>query len=40
MKRNVIHTADGGHPTLTDDELERIKDDAVLEPSDFGPHNA
>ena len=26
---------DGGHPTLTDDELERINNDPVLEPSDF-----
>ena len=40
MKRNVIHTADGGHPTLTDDELERVKNDPVLEPSDFEPDNA
>ena len=39
------HTAqptasDGGHPTLTDDELEQIKNDPVLEPSDFEPDNA
>ena len=27
--------SDGGHPTLTDDELERVKNDPVLEPSDF-----
>ena len=27
--------SDGGHPTLTDDELEQIKNDPVLEPSDF-----
>ena len=26
---------DGGHPTLTDEELERVKNDPVLEPSDF-----
>ena len=25
----------GGHPTLTDDELERINDDPVLTPADF-----
>ena len=34
------HTAqptasDGGHPTLTDDEIQRIKDDPVLTVSDF-----
>ena len=32
--------SDGGHPTLTDDELEQIKNDPVLEPSDFEPDNA
>ena len=32
--------SDGGHPTLTDDELEQIKNDPELEPSDFEPNNA
>ena len=32
--------SDGGHPTLTAEELEQIKNDPVLEPSDFEPDNA